>query len=763
MKTAIRLFAFFLLLSLVACAAPPETAPVAPTPDFEVVGLAPAWTHPDAPRLYALLITASPARFKSTTNGLPIAARFDVVELQGEMVKTTNYFPQFGGENLTGVEGQTPAQYIRSANPEAKILLYNIPSYEIYSAVGSTPTPTPQAFSGWGNTHDPFWIRRNFAWNVRGQAPGSTDWQLYSSTGIPITRMFGDVSNAINQYNGANALRNGSGQTFTQWHCSRLLNGPLLATTQDGIRFDVANTHRYSYFRPYEADADRNGNSDIGENGGYTYQGVKAADELLNAGQQALQDCLRAQNIMVWGNASWEPNDPDAANWTYRMDGYIDGVMIEEAATTGFARWGGSWFTCGWACTQRVVRDWLAKGVWSVWMHHVMVWTTDSDWYKKMRYHFASSLQQDTYFNFERSDSAYRGYVDVWWFDEFWVNPANCTATTTRASGAHWLGDSVGESRNQFGTTMGSMLNSNWQGLESYAWARPFARGVALINPTAEDVSFPLSWYGNPLYRISGTQDPSINNGSLVASTITIPAKDGIILCNGGAPLVATPTRTPTRTLTPTPTLGPTLTGTVTPTPTSTVTRTPTPDVNTATPTPTRTPTPSRTPTLTGTPTPTRTATLFATRTPTRTATPSPTPIGPLLINEISGWETTRGPSIELFASTGALWDLSGYRLNDGAGHDYIIPSGVLIEDFLSLTEEDIQRRCECIWFMEPGQTVRLYNLLNQLIDSFTPLPAPATIRFPDGAAAILPASKSSQGSSNILPIAPTWTPEVFD
>ena len=708
---------------------------------------------PGAPRTYSLLIANSPGRMADPAHGLAIGARMDIVEIQAEMVKTTH--------DLNGTAfapgAIPPAQWLKQ-NGTGKVLLYNIPTWEIYSAYESTPTPTPPAFSGWGNTSDPYWMRRNFTWFVRGRAPGAPDWQLYSSTGLPITRMFGYTSNAINLYIGASA-RKYNNQTLAQWHCAELLAKPLQATTEDGIRFDVVNTHKYSYFRPWEADSDYTGSADIAEKGGYTYSGVKAADELQNAGMQALFDCLRAQNIQVWGNASWEPDDPDAANWTYRLAGKVDGVMIEDAVDTGFARWGGSWYTCGWACTQRVVRDWLQQNVFTIWLNRTINYTGDPDFYKRFRYHFTSSLMQDTYFSYERDDPGWQGYVDLWWFDEYWVNPQTCTATTTRANGAHWLGAATGEARTNGGVGMSSMLASNWTALEGYAWLRPYQRGLVIVNPTNDALTVDISWYGNTLYRINGAQAPDINNNTQVSGSITVPAKDGIVLCNRGAPPAATATRTPTRTTTPTATLGPTATGTVTSTPTGTVTRTPTPDVNTVTPTPSRTPSPLPTGTPTATFTPTRTGTPFPTRTPTRTATPTPAPIGPLLINEVSQWNNNRGPAIELYASTGALWDLSGYRLNDGNGHDFIIPAGVLIEDYLSLLEGDIQRRCECVFFIEPGQTIRLYNLLNQQIDSFTPLPATSTIRFPDGTANITTSTIPSQGRTNNFILAPTWTP----
>ncbi len=91
------------------------------------------------------------------------------------------------------------------------------------------------------------------------------------------------------------------------------------------------------------------------------------------------------------------------------------------------------------------------------------------------------------------------------------------------------------------------------------------------------------------------------------------------------APLIPTPTATPS----PTPTNTPTPTPTATPSPTPTNTPTPTP---TATPTPKPTDTPTPTPQVTNTPTPTPTATT----TPTPTVVPAMQPSG----TDLDNWFT---------------------------------------------------------------------------------------------------------------------------
>ena len=57
-------------------------------------------------------------------------------------------------------------------------------------------------------------------------------------------------------------------------------------------------------------------------------------------------------------------------------------------------------------------------------------------------------------------------------------------------------------------------------------WRRDFDNGVALVNPSASDVTVSL---GGLFQTIKGTQVPSVNDGSLVTS-VMIPAKDGTVL-----------------------------------------------------------------------------------------------------------------------------------------------------------------------------------------------------------------------------------------
>jgi len=706
-----------------------------------------------------MMLSGSSARLLSSGNGLPIAPRFDVIEVPVEMTYAAY---DATGAPLSPTAGQTPTQWLSLNAPNTRVMLYAIPNWYEYSAYQSTPTPTPPANTVIGHPNDPWWFRRYTAWYVRNMAPGSVDWQLYDAAGAPITRQFGSLSTAANLYIGSSARRL-AGKTYSRWYCDELLNKPLRRTV-DGIRFDTVFVHQYAYFRPYEADANYTGTSDIVESGGYTYSGYRNADMLLNDGYRDLIRCLRNAGVVVWGNAAWEMDSPEASVWQYYYTNELEGVVMEDVGANGFSRWGGGWFTCNWSCAMRVIRDWVNNGAKFLYMQRTTTYTDAISFYRHFRFHFGSSLLQDTYFLYHRDDGAYRGLVDLWWFDEYWVDRSTCTATTA-TTGRGWLGYATGEARDLDGNLMSALLGSDYTQVMNRVWVRDYQGGFVLVNPTQNPVTVNMTPYGQLRY-ISGQQDPAVNKGGSVPASLVLEAQTALILCK--LAIAATPTPTPTATRTPTPTPG--ATATRTPTPTRTATPTPTIAIPTNTPTPTPTPTRTPTPTLTPTktPTPTLTPTPFPTRTPTATPTPMPLVANQVVINEIGLWGTVRGPFVELYLATGNN-QIGGWRLRDSFGRDFIFPTfeipGPDNRRHVALYEDDIRRLCRCDWTIVPERPITLLDANLSVISTMTPYRINSTIRFPDGTNQIVTTFRSSPGASNyenlgphITP-APTWTP----
>jgi hypothetical protein len=116
--------------------------------------------------------------------------------------------------------------------------------------------------------------------------------------------------------------------------------------------------------------------------------------------------------------------------------------------------------------------------------------TTD---YQEMRYGLTACLMDDGYYF--ASGASY--YPSGLWFDEFDVD---------------------------LGYPTQPRQESAWSG---GVWRRDFERGIVLCNP--RDNGAQTVDLGAEFRKISGTQDPGVNDGSLVAS-VTLQDSDGIIL-----------------------------------------------------------------------------------------------------------------------------------------------------------------------------------------------------------------------------------------
>ncbi|MFC4597343.1 putative glycoside hydrolase [Cohnella hongkongensis] len=113
--------------------------------------------------------------------------------------------------------------------------------------------------------------------------------------------------------------------------------------------------------------------------------------------------------------------------------------------------------------------------------------------YAFMRYALGSALMENGYFSYS-IDGEYHG---VAWFDEFDVN---------------------------LGKAEDGPQRTPWS---NGVYMRRFENGMALVNPKGngtQTVNIPAGYA-----RLSGTQDPTVNNGQ-PASTVTLAERDGIIL-----------------------------------------------------------------------------------------------------------------------------------------------------------------------------------------------------------------------------------------
>ncbi|MCC7479683.1 hypothetical protein IT575_14675 [bacterium] len=128
--------------------------------------------------------------------------------------------------------------------------------------------------------------------------------------------------------------------------------------------------------------------------------------------------------------------------------------------------------------------------------------------YRKMRFGLCSALVAGSYFSYEINTNGH-GSLGLMWFDEY---------------------DDSGRERGWLGQPVAAPLqlwvdpNDDAQGV----WAREYEHGLALVNPypSAKSITLPAGQW----QRLSGSQQPQINNGEIARGELALPAQDGLLL-----------------------------------------------------------------------------------------------------------------------------------------------------------------------------------------------------------------------------------------
>ncbi len=113
--------------------------------------------------------------------------------------------------------------------------------------------------------------------------------------------------------------------------------------------------------------------------------------------------------------------------------------------------------------------------------------------YQKMRFGLASTLVGGGWYSFDQGDW---GHDVLWWYDEYDA-PVGDPQDTGAASSAN-----------------------------SSVWERDYSRGLAIVNGGAKSVHMELP---GVFEKIRGSQDPKVNDGSLVTA-VDLAAQDGLVL-----------------------------------------------------------------------------------------------------------------------------------------------------------------------------------------------------------------------------------------
>ncbi|MCX6714626.1 MAG: putative glycoside hydrolase [Candidatus Uhrbacteria bacterium] len=173
---------------------------------------------------------------------------------------------------------------------------------------------------------------------------------------------------------------------------------------------------------------------------------------------------------------------------------YVNGRMFETfpSSTNTLAEWKNS------------TRDYLNEEK-NVGYQNVDVVNVNSDNtgikdnYQKVRFGITTTLLGNGYFGF---DFGTQSHNQLWTYDEYPI--------------------ALGAPK----TTLKNIFDAAKTVIDQGVWQRDFEQGRVLVNATSNTVTVPLD---GDFEKIHGTQDPAINDGSVV-SEITLAAKDGIIL-----------------------------------------------------------------------------------------------------------------------------------------------------------------------------------------------------------------------------------------
>jgi hypothetical protein len=128
--------------------------------------------------------------------------------------------------------------------------------------------------------------------------------------------------------------------------------------------------------------------------------------------------------------------------------------------------------------------------------------------YSKFRYGFVSALLSDAYFSYDFGDT---NHSQLWWYDEYSSD----------------LGSALGPSTLQ--NNIAVVPNAYAPGV----WVRQFQNGIALVNSTDQKQRIDL---GGEYEKFQGTQDKSVNDGSIVTQT-DVNKDDALILLRTSASL----------------------------------------------------------------------------------------------------------------------------------------------------------------------------------------------------------------------------------
>ncbi len=153
-----------------------------------------------------------------------------------------------------------------------------------------------------------------------------------------------------------------------------------------------------------------------------------------------------------------------------------------------------------WLETMKLYHLWLTKAQ-SPKVVIFDIWAEPED-YRSLRLGLTSALMDDGYFSYESGEKEGKQQGQILWYDEY---------------------DNAGKGRGYLGKAINSAKE-----IMPKIFRRDFEKGIVLTNMSDKEIIIKLE---TEFRKIKGSQDPKVNDGSLIKE-ITLPAQDGIILLN---------------------------------------------------------------------------------------------------------------------------------------------------------------------------------------------------------------------------------------
>ena len=217
-----------------------------------------------------------------------------------------------------------------------------------------------------------------------------------------------------------------------------------------------------------------------GNNYSNTDQVIQQAVREGNAAEWSVAKNL-APNVLLFGNPDNNLNFPEYTNKLNAA--FLEGLMGKPWSYETVQGWNVMMSQYQSIFPNLIAPKLVGFNVWG-----------DINNYQFFRYAFASCLMDNGFFSYTDNNV---GYGSVPWFDEYNINLGLAIDTPTQIQ--------------------------IYQGVH----IRRFEHGLALVNPTTQTVSVPVS----PGYKhILGTQDPITNNGKPVVNSVSLSPKSGLIL-----------------------------------------------------------------------------------------------------------------------------------------------------------------------------------------------------------------------------------------